>query len=102
MIHDISLRITFRNITATDAIKKYATDKITHCIQKLVHQDVDAHLVLVVEKMRHTAELTFHADGADFAATESSEDLYATIDLLVNTITTQLRKHKEKITSHHK
>ena len=102
MTHEVSLRITFRNTTATDAIKQYAHDKITHSIQKLIHQDVDAHLVLAVEKTQHKAELTFHADGADFIANANSEDLYATIDRLVDTITTQLRKHKEKITNHHK
>ena len=41
-------------------------------------------------------------DGADFAGSEQSTDMYASIDNLISNITRQLSKHKEKITNHHK
>ena len=97
----VNLNITFRNTDATDAIKSYATEKITSCLKKFVHHDVEANLVLLVEKKRQQAEISFHVDGADFSCSEESTDLYASIDKLVSSIGGQLRKHKEKITSHH-
>ncbi len=99
--HTIHLNISFRNTEPTEAIKKYATEKLTNCLQKFVHQDVDAHIVLLVEKNRQQAEITFHADGKDFICKEESDDLYASLDKLTTSIGAQLRKHKEKRVSHH-
>ena len=53
--------------------------------------------MLSVEKTRHIAEASFRADGADFKASKESDDLYTSIDGLVDNISSQLRKHKEKI-----
>ncbi|MCB0310919.1 MAG: ribosome-associated translation inhibitor RaiA [Bdellovibrionales bacterium] len=98
---NVSIHITFRNTEGTDPLKTYANEKVTNCLQKFVHHDTDAHVVLSVEKNRQIAEISFHADGQDFQGKEETEDLYASIDAVVHSITRQLRKHKEKITSHH-
>lgn len=97
----ITVNITFRNTEPTEAIRKYGEDKIRHCMQKYVHHDTEAHLVLTVEKTRQVAEVSFHTDGSDFKSSEASSDLYKSIDALVSTLSSQLRKHKEKLTSHH-
>lgn len=96
----VSVAITFRNTETSEPLRKYATEKIENCLRKFVHGNVEAHVVLRVEKTRHIAEVSFHADGADFSCREESNDLYASIDTLVDTLTAQLRKHKERITSH--
>ena len=97
----INVNITFRNTEATDALKSYATEKIRNCLKKFVHHDTEAHVVLKVEKNRQIAEITCRSDGADFNAKEESGDLYASIDTLVDSLTHQLRKHKDKLTAHH-
>ena len=98
----VNVNIAFRNIEPTEPLKECANDKISHCLQKYVHHDTEAHIVLKVEKTRQIAELSFRTDGADFIATEESTDMYATIDKLVDNISRQLSKHKSKMTSHHK
>jgi putative sigma-54 modulation protein len=97
----VNVRITFRNTEATDPLKTYAADKIRSCVQKFAHQDTEAHVVLSVEKNRHIAEATFHTDGADFVGKEESGDLYASIDSLADSLSHQLRRHKERLKSHH-
>ena len=97
----VNVTITFKNTEATEPIKNYANEKITHSIQKFVHQDTDAHVILRIEKNRQIAEATFHADGADFVGREESEDLYSAIDALAASLTQQLRRHKDKLTQHH-
>ena len=97
----VHVSIAFLNIEATYALKKYTTYKVTHCVQKFAHQDTEAHVVLKVEKMRQIAELSMHLSGHDFVVKEESTDLYASIDKLTDALTQQLRKHKEKVTSHH-
>jgi putative sigma-54 modulation protein len=97
----VAVQVTFKNMEATDALKQYANEKLSACLKKYVHQNTDAHLVLKVEKKRQMAEISFHSDGADFKNSETSDDMYKSIDTLVDSLTTQLRRHKEKITSHH-
>ena len=97
----VHLHLTFRNCEATDALKNYATEKITHCLQKFIHQDTEANMVLSVEKNTQAAELSFRSDGADFNAKQESGDLYASIDAIVDVITKQLRRHKDKNLRHH-
>ncbi|MBX7144538.1 MAG: ribosome-associated translation inhibitor RaiA [Oligoflexia bacterium] len=99
--HTLSLNITFRGLDATDALRKYATEKLSHCVSKFLHQNAEGHLVLKVEKSRQIAELSMHANGTHFNGSEESEDLYKTLDLLADSISQQLRKHKEKLKSHH-
>ncbi len=98
----VNVNIAFRNIDPTDALRTYASDKLSHCLQKYVHHDTEAHVVLKVEKQRQIAEISFRTDGADFAGSEQSQDMYTSIDNLISNITRQLSKHKEKITNHHK
>src|SRR5262245_48857162 len=97
----INLNLTFRNTEATEPLRTYATEKITNCLKKFVHHDTEAHAILKVEKNRHIAEVTFRSDGADFIVKEESDNLYASIDAAVDSLTHQLRRHKERITSHH-
>jgi putative sigma-54 modulation protein len=97
----VHVNIAFLNVEATDAIKQYATEKVAHCVRKFAHHDTEAHVVLKVEKSRQIAELSMHLSGHDFIVKEESADLYASIDMLTASLSNQLRKHKEKVTSHH-
>jgi putative sigma-54 modulation protein len=99
---NINVNIAFKNTEATNALKEHATDKIKNCLSKFAHQDqLEAHVVLNVEKNRQIAEVTCRADGADFVARQESDDMYAAIDGLIEPLSQQLRKHKEKMTKHH-
>ena len=98
---NVTVNITFRNTEGTDPLKAYVTEKISHCLQKFVHQDTEAHVVLCVEKNTQIAEVSFNALGTKFNGKEESRDLYASIDAVVKSLSGQLRKHKEKLTAHH-
>lgn len=99
---EIHVEVTFKGMDASDAVRQYAVEKVTNSMQKYVHHDTKTHIVLRVEKERHSAEISFHADGQDFHAKEETMQMYSSIDALVNTIAQQLRKNKERITAHHR
>lgn len=98
---EVNFSITFKNLDSSQAVKDYTQEKLSNCLKKFLHKNTDAHVMLKVEKNRHIAEVSFHADGHDFACKEESHDLYASIDALCSTVTHQVKKHKEKLTNHH-
>jgi len=98
---EVQTSITFRNIESTDALKKHAQEKVVNAIQKFARKDVEAHVVLLVEKNRQIAEVTCHVDGSTVSVKEEDTDLYKAIDKAAGTVMAQLRKNKEKLTQHH-
>jgi putative sigma-54 modulation protein len=60
---------------------------------------VDVHLSVARNARisnKHKAEVTVYANGTVIRAQENSENLYASIDLVSDKISRQLRKYKEK------
>ena len=97
----ISTNVTFKNMEATEALKTYAEEKVSNCLRKFARQDLEVNVVLRVEKIRQIAEVTFNYDGTMFNNSEESDDMYKSIDKLIDALTNQLRKHKERVTKHH-
>jgi ribosomal subunit interface protein len=48
------------------------------------------------------AEATIHVSGADLFAKAESDNLYVSIDQMVNKLDSQIKKHKEKLNDHRK
>ncbi|HLN85918.1 MAG TPA: ribosome-associated translation inhibitor RaiA [Candidatus Limnocylindrales bacterium] len=93
---EITVSVTFRHIESTAALKKYAEEKI-HKIGKYFSHPLDAHVILAVDaKQRQLAEVELHTHGAMIHGKEQHQDLYAAIDLVLDKIERQVRKHKEK------
>ena len=54
-------------------------------------------IVFSVEKNRNQVELTVHGAGTWFRASESTSDMFASIDAAVGTIEGQIRKNKTRL-----
>jgi putative sigma-54 modulation protein len=61
----------------------------------------DIHCILTVEKLQHKAEATIHVGGGTIHALATEPNMYAAIDILVDKLDRQIKKHKEKLTDHH-
>jgi putative sigma-54 modulation protein len=97
----MKLVIQGKNIEITDAIHEYVHQKIEKAVNHFQNltTEVDVHLSVARNPRinpKQTAEVTIYVNGAVVRAEESSENLYASIDLVANKITRQLRKYKEK------
>jgi putative sigma-54 modulation protein len=86
----MNISITFRQMEPTEAVKGYASEKIAK-IQKFLRQPLQAQVTLSCQHNRlHTAEVIIHAGQAHFHATETSEDMYASIDKVSDKIERQI------------
>ncbi|NDJ15757.1 ribosome hibernation-promoting factor, HPF/YfiA family [Myxacorys almedinensis] len=96
----MKLVIQGKNIEITDAIREYVQQKIEKAVNhfQTLTTEVDVHLSVARNPRipKQIAEVTIYANGTVVRAEESSENLYASIDLVADKIARQLRKYKEK------
>lgn len=93
----MQIKISFRHIEPSDALKLYVEDKLSR-VKKYLEEPVEAHVVLRGEKFRRIAEVSIDASGFRLNGTEETDDMYSSIDLLVDNLKAQAaRKGKEKI-----
>lgn len=97
---NVNVTVTFRHTESTPALKAYAIEKISHCVKKYVQHDAEAQVILIVEKRDHIAEANVRSKNYDVTSKAVTEDLYSSIDKVVDTVETQLRKQKERATDH--
>ena len=84
----MNINITFRHMVATEAVKKHTHEKIAK-LQKFLRQAMTAQVTLSVEGLDHTADVGISSGSAHFHATERSEDMYASIDMVLDKISQQ-------------
>ncbi len=95
----MQLNITFRHLEPTEALKTHVRDRVAH-VERYIDRPSEAHAVLHVENLDHHAEITVKAGRFLLRGTGRSQDMYASIDAAAERIERQLKKHKEKLTSH--
>lgn len=95
----MQLNITGHGIQVTPALRQYATEKLDRLTRRGDHI-TSISLIFDVEKVNQIAKATVHVTGAEIHARSESADLYSAIDLLVDKLTHQITKHKEKLKSH--
>lgn len=92
--------VTGRNIDLTPALKDYLVDKLQRA-QKHFDSVLDCKALLSVAKnpsiaRSQTAEVTISVNGQVIRGEESTENMYASIDLVADKIERQLRKYKTR------
>lgn len=97
----MQLTISGHQIDLTDSMKDYIGEKMQRIERHFDHLN-SIDVVLHVEKIHHKAEATLQAKGVKLHAQADSENMYASIDNLTDKLDSQVRKHKEKSTDHHR
>ena len=95
----MQISIDGHHVEVTESMQDYIQTKMTR-IERHFDHVVNIHVVLSIEKVRQKAEATIHVAGNDIHAHSENEDMYAAIDLLVDKLDRQVKKHKEKLTNH--
>ena len=77
-------------------VHAYAEKKVMK-LARFFEEDAEALIVFSVEKNQNNVELTVHGAGTWFRASESTSDMFASIDAAVATIEGQIRKNKTRL-----
>jgi ribosome hibernation promoting factor len=96
----MQLSVTGHHVEVTQALREYVGTKLAKIERHFDHM-TDIHCILTVEKLVHKAEATVYMGGGTIHADSTQDDMYAAIDMLVDKLDRQVKKHKEKLTDHH-
>lgn len=97
----MQLSISGHHLDITEAIKQHSIEKLSKIKHHFDHL-ININVILEVERDVQKAEATIHVSGADLFAKAESDNLYVSIDQMVNKLDSQIRKHKEKLNDHRK
>lgn len=92
----MDITVTFRHMDPIESLRDYAEEKVSK-IDKYLDTVSEAHIVLSVEKFRHTADVTLSVDGTRIKGVEETEDMYSAIDQVMDKIEKQVKKHLSKM-----
>jgi putative sigma-54 modulation protein len=93
------MMITGRHVDVTPALRQYVESRIRRLDR--FHVNIGSvQVILGVEKYRHKAEIVLHLDRTILQSEALTDEMYGSIDRLFDKISAQLRKRKEKKSSH--
>lgn len=95
----MQIDITGRHVEITPKLRDFVEARIGR-LRRIITDDADVHVVLGVEKRRHTAEINLSSKFGQFSGHEKSEDLFAAIREASEKIGKQVRRQRDKIVHH--
>ena len=97
----MQIDLTGQHVDITPPLREYVNSKLERLTRHSA-KVLDIHVILSVEKLRHTAEATLRLNGGSVFADATEEDMYAAIDALTDKLDRQVKKHNEKLNDHHR
>jgi putative sigma-54 modulation protein len=92
----MKITITSKNVELTEALRNIVEKKISK-LERFFEPEVEAHATLSVEKARHKIEVTIPFNNVVLRGEETNEDMYVSIDLVLDKLESQIRKQKKKL-----
>ncbi len=92
----MEINVRGKNIDATPALVEYANKKLGK-LERYFDRAADAQVVLSVIREEHIVEVTFNLDGMILRGEESTGDMYASIDAVVDKLEKQIDKYKTRM-----
>ena len=92
----MKLTIIGRNISVTDGLRNMVEKKLGK-LDKFFRQDTACTVTLSTQKDMHKIEVTIPVKGTVIRAEQETEDMYQSIDLVVDVIERQIQKYRKKI-----
>ena len=91
----MNMKITSKELDATDAIKDYIEKKSERLV-KYFGDEINVYATIKTEGSDKVAEINIKAESDDFRAVTAHRDLYAAIDKDIDILEGQVRKMKTK------
>lgn len=84
-----------KNVDVTEALRLHAEKRITK-IQRYFDRIISTEVTLSTERNWHIVEVTVHANGHVLRGEERTDDMYASIDKVIEKLEKQVKREKGK------
>ncbi len=92
----MKFQYTEKKVSLPANVHAYAEKKVMK-LERFFGDNAEALVAFSVEKDRNKVEITVHAANTYFRASESTSDMFASIDAAVSTNERQIRKNKTRL-----
>jgi len=92
----MKIAVRGKNIEATPALVDYAHKRLGK-LDKHFDETADVQVVLSVIRDNHIVEVTVNLNGLIIRGEESTADMYASIDMVVDKLERQVKKYKTRM-----
>jgi len=97
----MQINLTGHHVDITPALRTFVENKFSR-LERHIDNMTKIHVILSIEKERQKAEASILVNKGKIYADAQHEDMYAAIDVLTDKLDRQIKKHKEKLTDHHR
>lgn len=99
MRNTMQIRVSGQGLDVSSTLRELMEKKLRR-IKSHLDEMTNAHITFHVNKIRQVADANIKLPGGTINAQAESDDMYKTVDLLMNKIQTQLAKYKAKKGDH--
>ena len=92
----MSINFTAQHTNITPGMKKYCERRLKS-LEKLFGHEIDANIILSVEKYRHKAEVNVRTRRTALNAVEETQDMQSSLGLAFDNIAKRAKKEREKL-----
>lgn len=92
----MKISIVGKKVTLRDHFKDLATKKLEK-FDRIFDEDAEATVTVTVEKNRQTVEIAIKQRGMIYRAEETELEMNDALDKVINSLSSQVRKHKTKL-----
>lgn len=98
----MKIQLRGHNFELTESNKQYAIDKVSKLERFFENEEITGNVT--VKKFQRSIKVEVMISGSNrlrIRAEEVKDDFYATVDIVIEKLEKQIRKHKTKIQKHH-
>jgi putative sigma-54 modulation protein len=93
----MNINFNFKNFEPSEHLRQYARRRFEKLSKYIPNSNTsELQVNLSVEKFRHKADVVLNGDNLNVSAQESSEDMYSTVDMVLDKLEVQVKKLREK------
>ena len=97
----MQFQFSFKHMETSQALQEYAREKLTTKIEKFVTKPIEVQVTFSVDRhVQHALCTLVGGDGFSLNVEHSCEDMYGSVDRMVDKLGSQLKKKKDRLKGH--
>ena len=97
----MQFQFSFKHMQVSESLKSYTEEKVGSLIKKFVNKPIEVKVTFSVDKHRHTAHCDIvGGDGFLVQVEHSCQDMYGSVDQMLDKMAVQLKRKKERLKKH--